>query len=158
MATFIHVAQETTFDGKSIPVDEILLNTGIKLDFVGVWFASGVNTAHYSSDFRVRALLVEPVGLLLVAIGVKNGARERYGAISKLRRQNLVDCVAFETRQHVVNRVLCFFNVLDDDRVFEQRCNLAGLPWPTIASLSDFIIGEGLKERRLRHNFGRAIQ
>ena len=125
MATFIYVAQQADFDAESVPDVEILLKRWVDLDLVGVWFASGVDAALHSSDCWVRALLVEPVSAELEAIGVSDKARERDSAIRELCGHDLVDGVAFEARKHVGNSILCALDVLDDDRVFEQRRNPA---------------------------------
>ena len=65
------------------------------------------------------------MGAELEAVGVRDGARELYGAIRELRRYDLIDGVAFEARKHVGNCVFCAFDELDDDRVLEQRRNPA---------------------------------
>ena len=61
VATFIHVSQEATFNDESVPDVEVLLKSGVELYLIGVWFASGVDATHHSSQCRVRALLVKPV-------------------------------------------------------------------------------------------------
>ena len=65
------------------------------------------------------------MGAELEAVGVRDGARKRYGAIRELRRHDLIDGVSFEARMHVGNSVFCAFDVLDDDRVLEQGRNPA---------------------------------
>ena len=95
----------------------------MEFDFVDVDFAGGVDAAYRSSDCRGGALLIEPVGPKLEAIGVRGGALERESAIREFREYDLLDGVAFEARQHVGNRVFNARDVLDDNRILEQRCN-----------------------------------
>ena len=96
------------------------MESGVEFDFVGVGFADGVETAYHSSDRGIGALLVEPVSAELEAIGVGDGTHERDAAIRELWGHYLVDGVSFEAREHIGNRVLRPFDVLDDDRVFEK--------------------------------------
>ena len=63
VVTFIYIDQQTAFGNQSVPGVKILLKTAVELYLIGVRFAFSVDATNYSSYCRVRALLVEPVGL-----------------------------------------------------------------------------------------------